>query len=462
MTKMIQCISPVDGRVYAERPALTLAEAEEVAARARAAQVDWAARPLAERIALVKAGVAKLNEMKDRVVEELAWQMGRPTRFGGEFGGVNERTNYMSEIAEKTLAATVVEDSEKFRRTLAREPVGVVFIIAPWNYPYLTTVNTLVPALIAGNSVVLKHATQTMLVGERLVEAFLEAGLPEDVFQNVYLTHDVTEELLQNRAFNFINFTGSVGGGAAIERAAAGTFTGLGLELGGKDPGYVMDDADLDAAVDSLMDGAMFNAGQCCCGIERIYVHESLYDAFVEKAVAWVKALKLGNPFDPATTLGPMANKRFAHVVREQVAEAIAEGATALIDPALFPEDDGGAYLAPQILVNVNHEMRVMREESFGPVVGIMSVANDEEAIAAMNDSPYGLTCSLWTKDVERAAAIGARIETGTVFMNRCDYLDPALCWTGCKDTGRGAALSALGYYSVTRPKSYHLKKVTK
>jgi len=462
MTKMIQCISPVDGRVYAERPALSQADAEAVVARARAAQAGWAARPLEERIALVKAGVAKLNEMKDRVVEELAWQMGRPTRFGGEFGGVNDRTNYMAEIAEKTLAPMLVEDSEKFRRYLAREPVGVVFIIAPWNYPYLTTINTLVPALIAGNTVVLKHATQTMLVGERLVEAFTEAGVPEDVFQNVYLTHDVTEALIGQRAFNFVNFTGSVGGGAAIERAAAGTFTGLGLELGGKDPGYVMDDADLDAAVDSLMDGAMFNAGQCCCGIERIYVHESLYDAFVEKAVAWVKALKLGNPFEQGSTLGPMANKRFAHVVREQVAEAIAEGATPLIDPALFPEDDGGAYLAPQILVNVNHEMRVMREESFGPVVGIMSVANDEEAIAAMNDSPYGLTCSLWTQDVERAAAIGARLETGTVFMNRCDYLDPALCWTGCKDTGRGAALSPLGYYSVTRPKSYHLKKVTK
>jgi acyl-CoA reductase-like NAD-dependent aldehyde dehydrogenase len=247
-----------------------------------------------------------------------------------------------------------------------------------------------------------------------------------------------------------------------MERAAAGTFTGLGLELGGKDPGYVMDDADLDAAVDSLMDGAMYNAGQCCCGIERIYVHESLYDAFVEKAVAWVKALKLGNPFEPTSTIGPMANKRFAHVVREQISEAIAEGATPLIDPALFPEDDGGAYLAPQILVNVNHEMRVMREESFGPVVGIMPVKNDDEAIAVMNDSPYGLTASLWTRDPERAAAIGARIETGTVYMNRCDYLDPALCWTGCKDTGRGGSLSVLGFYSVTRPKSYHLKKVTK
>ena len=451
-----------DGCVYAERATLSLADAEAMAARARAAQPAWAARPLAERIALVQAGVAKLNEMKDQVVEELAWQMGRPTRFGGEFGGVNDRTAYMSEIAAEALAPMVVEESPAFKRQIAREPVGVVLIIAPWNYPYLTTINTLVPALIAGNTVVLKHATQTMLVGERIAEAFHAAGIPEDVFQNVFLSHDVTEALIGNRAFNFINFTGSVGGGAAIERAAAGTFVGLGLELGGKDPGYVMDDADLDAAVDSLMDGAMFNAGQCCCGIERIYVHESLYDAFVEKAVAWVKTLKLGNPFDADSTIGPMANKRFADIVRAQIAEAVAEGATALIDPALFPADDGGAYLAPQILVDVNHEMRVMREESFGPVVGIMKVKDDEEAIAVMNDCDYGLTCSLWTSDPARAEAIGARIETGTVFMNRCDYLDPALCWTGCKDTGRGGSLSVLGFYSVTRPKSYHLKKVTK
>lgn len=462
MTKMIQCISPVDGRVYAERPALSLSEAEATVARARAAQGAWAARPLAERIALVRAGVAKLNEMKDRVVEELAWQMGRPTRFGGEFGGVNDRTEYMAQIAETALAPIVIEDSERFTRQILREPVGVVFIIAPWNYPYLTTINTLAPALIAGNTVVLKHASQTMLVGERLTEAFHAAGIPADVFQNVTLTHDVTEALIGQRAFNFVNFTGSVAGGQAIERAAAGTFTGLGLELGGKDPGYVAADADLDAAVDSLMDGAMFNAGQCCCGIERIYVHESLYDAFVAKAVDWVKALKLGNPFEAGTTLGPMAHARFAALVRAQIAEAVAEGAQPLIDPALFPADDGGAYLAPQILVNVNHEMRVMREESFGPVVGIMAVKDDAEAVAAMNDSPYGLTCSIWTADPARAAEIGAQLQTGTVFMNRCDYLDPALCWTGCKDTGRGGSLSVLGYHAVTRPKSYHLKKVTK
>ena len=462
MTNPIQLISPADGSVYAERMPLSREAAVAAAARARAAQKAWALRPLAERIALVKAGVARLMEKKDQLVEELAWQMGRPTRFGGEFGGVNDRTNYMSDIAAATLAPHMIEDSDKFRRYIAREALGVVFIVAPWNYPYLTTINTLAPALIAGNTVVLKHASQTMLVGERLAQAFHAAGVPADVFQNVVLDHATTEHLIASRAFNFVNFTGSVGGGQAMERAAAGTFTPLGLELGGKDPGYVRADADLDAAVDTLMDGAMYNAGQCCCGIERIYVHESLYDAFVEKAVAWVKGLHLGNPFDPASTIGPMANKRFAAVVRGQIADAVAAGARALIDPALFPADDGGAYLAPQILVDVDHSMRVMMEESFGPVVGIMKVSGDAEALALMNDSPYGLTASVWTEDYETAQALGLQIETGTVFMNRADYLDPALCWTGCKDTGRGGSLSYLGFHSVTRPKSYHLKKVQK
>ena len=458
--KPIQLISPVDGSVYAERTPLAPQAAQAAVARARAAQKSWAVRPLSERIMLVRAGVAKLNGMKSVVVDELAWQMGRPTRFGGEFGGVNARTDYMSEIAATTLAPTMIEDSASFRRFIAREALGVVFIVAPWNYPYLTTVNTLVPALIAGNSVVLKHASQTMLAGERLAEAFHAAGVPQDVFQNVVLDHATTESLIAGRAFNFVNFTGSVAGGQAIERAAAGTFTPLGLELGGKDPGYVRADANLEAAVETLMDGAMYNAGQCCCGIERIYVQASLYDAFVDKSVAWVHALKLGNPFAADTTLGTMAHRRFAKVVRDQVAEAVAKGAKPLIDPRSFPADDGGAYLAPQILVNVDHSMRVMMEESFGPVVGIMKVKDDAEALHLMNDSPYGLTASIWTQDYDTAAALGAQVDTGTVFMNRADYLDPALCWTGCKDTGRGGSLSYLGFHSVTRPKSYHLKKV--
>jgi len=207
------------------------------------------------------------------------------------------------------------------------------------------------------------------------------------------------------------------------------------------------------------LDGAMFNSGQCCCGIERIYVHENRFDAFVEQAVATVMGYCLGNPLNPETTLGPMAHVRFSAEVRAQVAEAVAAGATAHIDTMSL--DDGGTYLSPQVLTGVNHDMRVMREESFGPVVGIMPVRNDDEAIRLMNDSDFGLTASLWTQDLDRAVRLGDRIETGTVFLNRADYLDPGLCWTGCKQTGRGGALSVIGYYNLTRPKSYHLKKVT-
>ena len=455
----LQCISPIDGSVFATRETLDEAAAFAAAGRARAAQAAWAARPLEERAALVMAGVAAVGAMNDEVVPELAHMMGRPVRYGGEFGGFNERASHMAAIGGEALADIAVGEDATYKRYIRRVPHGVVFVVAPWNYHYMTAINTVAPALIAGNTVVLKHATQTLLVGERMARAFHAAGVPEDVFQNVFLDHDTTSSLIAGRAFDFVNFTGSVGGGKAMERAAAGTFTGLGLELGGKDPGYVMEDADLDAAVDTLIDGAMFNSGQCCCGIERIYVHESLLDAFVEKAVGIVSGYRLGNPLDPETTLGPMASARFAAQVRAQIGEAVEAGATAHIET--FAEDDGGAYLSPQILTDVTHDMRVMRDESFGPVVGIMPVSGDDEAVALMNDSPFGLTASLWTNDIERAAAVGDRIETGTVFLNRADYLDPGLCWTGCKDTGRGGGLSVIGYHNLTRPKSYHLKKVT-
>lgn len=461
MTKLIKCISPIGGSVYAERPALSMEAAETAVAIAKTAQKEWARRPLAERIELVQAGVAELGKMNDQIIPEIAHMMGRPIRYGGEFGGVKERASGMAAIATEALKPIVVEDSDNFERRIEREPHGVVLVIAPWNYPYLTAINTVSPALIAGNAVVLKHASQTLLAGERMVEAFTKAGIPADLFQNVFLDHDTTSALIAANNFGFVNFTGSVGGGQQMERAAAGTFTGVGTELGGKDPGYVMDDADIDAAVDTLIDAAMFNSGQCCCGIERIYVIDSLYDEFVAKAVKTVEGYKLGNPLDPETTMGPMANIRFADDVRAQTSEAIADGAIPMIDPALFPQDDGGTYLMPQILTNVNHDMRVMRDESFGPVVGIMKVSSDEEAIALMNDSEFGLTCSLWTADANRAARIGRELETGTVYMNRADYLDPGLCWTGCKNTGRGGALSVIGFQNLTRPKSYHLKKVT-
>ena len=455
----IRCISPIDGSVVATRKTIDRHAATATINAARAAQLGWSARPLDERIALVMAGVEALGAANDEIVPELARMMGRPVRYGGEFGGVAERAGHMASIAATSLADIKVGEDAQFRRFIRRLPHGVVFVVAPWNYPYLTAINTIAPALIAGNAVVLKHATQTLLAGERLAAAFHGAGVPESLFVNMCLDHETTAGLIGDGLFDFINFTGSVGGGRAMEQAAAGTFTGVGTELGGKDPGYVMEDADLEAAVATLVDAAMFNSGQCCCGIERIYVHHSLYDEFLDRAVATVNDYQLGNPLDHDTTMGPMAHTRFAAHVRRQIDEAVAAGAVAHI--ARMAGDDGGAYLTPQILTNVTHEMEVMREESFGPVVGIMKVRDDDEAIAMMNDSHYGLTASLWTMDVDRAEAVGNRVETGTVFLNRADYLDPGLCWTGVKDTGRGGGLSVIGFHNLTRPKSYHLKKVT-
>jgi len=455
----IRCISPIDGSVVATRKAIDRHVATATINAARAAQLGWSARPLDERIALVMAGVEALGAANDEIVPELARMMGRPVRYGGEFGGVAERAGHMASIAATSLADIKVGEDAQFRRFIRRLPHGVVFVVAPWNYPYLTAINTIAAALIAGNAVVLKHATQTLLAGERLAAAFHGAGVPESLFVNMCLDHETTAGLIGDGLFDFINFTGSVGGGRAMEQAAAGTFTGVGTELGGKDPGYVMEDADLEAAVATLVDAAMFNSGQCCCGIERIYVHHSLYDEFLDRAVATVNDYQLGNPLDHDTTMGPMAHTRFAAHVRRQIDDAVAAGAVAHI--ARMAGDDGGAYLTPQILTNVTHEMEVMREESFGPVVGIMKVRDDDEAIAMMNDSHYGLTASLWTIDVDRAEAVGNRVETGTVFLNRADYLDPGLCWTGVKDTGRGGGLSVIGFHNLTRPKSYHLKKVT-
>ena len=300
---------------------------------------------------------------------------------------------------------------------------------------------------------------QTLLVGERFQAAFDQAGLPSGVFQNIRFSHDQAKRVIQSGQIQQVNFTGSVEGGRTMERAAAGFFLGLGLELGGKDPAYVRADCDLKAAIDNLADGAFFNSGQSCCGIERIYVAEPLFDEFVEGVVAFAKRYVLGHPLDPATTLGPMVGPPSADFVRGQIDAALQAGAKAHLAPWAYEQDrTGSAYLAPQVLTAVDHTMSVMTEESFGPVVGIMPVKNDAEAIALMNDSRFGLTASIWTRDAEVARDVGSQLETGTVFMNRCDYLDPALAWTGVKETGRGASLSKVGYETLTRPKSFHLR----
>jgi acyl-CoA reductase-like NAD-dependent aldehyde dehydrogenase len=402
--------------------------------------------------------------MREEIAPELAWQMGRPVRYGaGELRGVEERVRYMVAIAAEALADIDSGEKDGFRRFVRREPLGTIFVIAPWNYPYLTAVNSIFPALMAGNAVILKHATQTLLVGERFERAFQQAGLPAGLFRNLLLDHEQSARVIGSGRVQQVNFTGSVEGGRAMERAASGHFLGLGLELGGKDPAYVRHDADLAFAVENLVDGSFFNSGQSCCGIERIYVDRGVYPEFVERFIELTRGYELGNPLDEATTLGPLVKAASADFVRGQIADAIARGARALVDASGFSADAiGTPYLAPQVLIDVDHSMSVMREESFGPVVGIMPVESDEQALRLMNDSPYGLTASVWTSDLAAAESIGDDIATGTVYMNRCDYLDPSLAWTGVKHTGRGATLSRVGYETLTRPKSFHLRHAIK
>ena len=463
MSKTVECISPVDGSVVASRPMATGDEIRAAIEAARNAQGGWRALKVDERAAHCSRAVDAMLAMADEIIPELAMQMGRPVRYGqGELNGFAERARHMIAIAEVSLADLEPEPIDGFTRMIRREPAGIVFTVAPWNYPYLTAVNSVIPALMAGNAVILKHAHQTLLAGERFAQVFEAAGLPEGLFHNLVLSHEQTADLISGGQVDVVCFTGSVGGGASIEKSAAGQFMRLGLELGGKDPAYVRADANLEFAVENLVDGAFFNSGQSCCGIERIYVHESLFDDFVARFVKMTQGYVLGSPMDEVTSLGPMVNAQAAEYVRQQISDAFKAGAIAHLDEADFPASKAGTpYMAPQVLTGVDHSMSVMMDESFGPVVGIMKVREDDEAVTLMNDSPFGLTASVWSEDEAAAHAIGARVNTGTFFMNRCDYLDPALAWTGVGDSGSGCTLSTLGYEQLTRPKSYHFRQST-
>jgi acyl-CoA reductase-like NAD-dependent aldehyde dehydrogenase len=456
----IRTVTPVDGSTYVERPLASEREVDAAIAAAVAAQREWRAHAIEERAAALSAFVDAFVAERDDVATELTWQMGRPIRYTpGEVRGFEERARTMIALAPQALADMDAGPKEGFRRLIRREPLGVALVIAPWNYPYLTAVNAVVPALMAGNAVLLKHSHQTPLCAERFAKAARQGGLPAGLLQALHVSHEATARMIKDPRIGHVAFTGSVAGGAAVEEAAAGRFLSLGLELGGKDPAYVRADADLAHAVENLVDGAFFNSGQSCCGIERIYVHADVYDRFVERAAELTQRYVLDDPTKAGTTLGPMVRTSAAEFVRGQIGEAVRQGARPLVDERGFPRSEPGTpYLAPQILAGVDHSMRVMTEETFGPVVGIMKVRSDDEAIGLMNDSAYGLTAALWTSDPEAAMAIGDRLETGTVFMNRCDYLDPALAWTGVKNSGRGVTLSVLGYEHLTRPKSFHFR----
>ena len=455
--KRQKTITPVDGSVYVERTLASGKQVEDALARAVKAQKAWKQVPVAERAAVCRRMAEWCVSRAGQLAEELSWQMGRPvSQTPGELKrGFHERAMYMCDIAEETLKDLEVGVKPGFHRFIRREPLGVVFVVAPWNYPWLTSVNAVLPALLAGNSVILKMAAQTPLVAERYAEAFKAAGLPAGVFQFLVLDHAQVAKVIGDPRIAFVAFTGSVPGGHAVQQAAAKRFIGTGLELGGKDPGYVRADADLAFAVENLVDGAYFNSGQSCCGIERIYVDKKIFKPFVEAFTELTKQYRLGNPLEAETNLGPLVRTQAADTVRGQVKQAVKKGAKALLK---LKDRPGTPYLPPEVLVNVDHGMDVMTEETFGPVVGIQPVKNDEQAIELMNDSRYGLTASIWTRDQEAALRIGDRVETGTWFMNRCDYLDPALAWTGVKDSGRGCTLSRLGLEAFTRPKSFHLR----
>jgi acyl-CoA reductase-like NAD-dependent aldehyde dehydrogenase len=455
-----ETITPVDGSVLLVRERHTDRDVDVTLTRAASGFETWRRWSLQRRIELLERAVAAFVSEKEAIAAEITSQIGRPIGYsGGEVNGFETRARTMLQLAPDALAPHVPTVLDGFERAISRVPLGVIAILAPWNYPFLTAVNAIIPALAAGNVVVLKHSEQAPLAAERIDEAFRTAGLPDGGFQYLHIGHDQVARMIADARVAYVCFTGSVAGGHAVQRALAGTFTSSGLELGGKDPAYIREDANIDHAIANVADGIFFNSGQSCCGIERVYVHERYFNTVVDGLVAYAEKLKLGDPREQSTTLGPMVKTSAANFVRDQIKKALDQGGRALVDPRKFDADTGRtAYLAPQIIVDCDHSMSIMSEETFGPVAGVMAVKSDAEAVRLMNDCRYGLTASIWTLDRGAARIVGDQLDTGTVFMNRCDYLDPELAWTGVKDSGRGATLSRLGFEYLTRPKSYHFR----
>lgn len=438
--------------------AVPLADKEQAKARvlrARRAFESFRGTPLDQRMALAQRATEALVTDGDAVTRRVTATVGKPLQQSkNELAGFELRARTMIELAPGGLADVLPPSDAETHRRIVKSPLGVVLDFPAWNYPLVTAVNVVIPAVLAGNAVIIKHSMRSPTVGDDIARAFERAGAPTDLVQSVHCSHEVSAALVAHELVDHVVFTGSVKGGREISQAAAGKWMQIGYELGGCDPAYVAGDADLESTVANIVDGAIYNAGQSCCAVERVYVHRSLYTEFLMRAQRLIEQYVMGDPLDAATTLGPIAQPYHPAELEEIVKDARANGGRVLIGGHATTVDKRGRFFEPTLIADASHAMRIMRDESFGPTLPVMPVHSDDEALALMNDSRYGLTASVWTKDRARAERFATNLEAGTVFMNRCDAVDPYLAWSGVRDSGRGHSLSTLGFDQLTRTKS--------
>ncbi|MGQ0504760.1 MAG: aldehyde dehydrogenase family protein [Myxococcaceae bacterium] len=451
--------NPYHGDVAASVEPTSAGELDKKLALARSASKALKGMAVKDRVALVLKACDAMEKRVDEIARDITRQMGKPlSQAKGELGGMAGRLRHMASVAEASLAEVVLPPKDKFERRISKEPLGVVLDLPAWNYPLLTAVNAIAPAVLAGNAVIVKHSPRTPLCADHFAKAFTEAGAPEGTVQAIFLDYANTEKLVGDPRIDHVIFTGSVMGGHKIQAAAKDRFMHVGLELGGNDPAYVAADADLDKAVENLVDGAIYNAGQSCCAVERVYVHASLYGRFIDAAALLVKAYVMGDPEGEKTTLGPIAQPWHPKELQALVDDATSKGAKVVHGGQALQVNGKGRFFEPTLLRDVSPDAKLMNAESFGPLLPVAKVATDEEALQRMNTSTLGLTSSVWTQDRDRADRLARQLEFGTVYMNRCDALDPALPWSGWKDSGRGVTLSSLGFDALTKPKALHYR----
>jgi acyl-CoA reductase-like NAD-dependent aldehyde dehydrogenase len=453
----MQILNPATGTLIQDFPSATAASVAEAYRRARAAQPAWAATPLAERLAVLRRFRGLVVDRLEDLARTLTLEVGKPIRQSrNELNGLLPRIDFFLEATEKTLAdETVLDEGAKLRERISHDPLGVIGNISAWNYPYFVGCNVLLPALAAGNAVLYKPSEFATLTGQHIVAMLHEAGAPADAVALLAGGGEVGAALLE-QPIDGVFFTGSYPTGAKIAEAAGRKMIKVQLELGGKDPTYVCEDVDVVSAAASLADGAFYNNGQSCCSVERIYVHEAIYDAFVDAFVAEVKTFVMGDPMDEATYLGAITRRPQLAVLAAQVADARERGARLLLGGHVI--DRPGNWFEPTVFADVDPSMELMREESFGPIIGIQKVSGDDEALRQMNDSPYGLTAGVYTRDEARARRLLARVNAGSVYWNCCDRVSPRLPWSGVGHSGIGLTLSTHGILTFTRPRAWHLR----